>query len=168
MVYDAAQWNEFFVMVGGGAAALTGLVFVAMSLNVESITRDATHRFRAIGTLSGFLGIFAICALALMGGQNRQAMGIEWAAVAILAGIVYVNGYIQAIRLGGTKNARRLDRVIVGTSLYLGQIVGAALLWAGQIGGLYLASVAMIACLVFLTSGAWLLIVGVVRDRSGS
>ena len=39
-----------FVMVGGGAAALTGLVFVAMSLNLAMIAQDATHRFRAIGT----------------------------------------------------------------------------------------------------------------------
>jgi hypothetical protein len=26
------KWHDFFIMVGGGAAALTGLVFVAMSL----------------------------------------------------------------------------------------------------------------------------------------
>jgi hypothetical protein len=167
MVYDPTQWNQFFVMVGGGAAALTGLVFVAMSLNVDRITHDAKHRFRAIGTLSGFLGVFAICALVLMAGQSPQAVGIEWTVVAILAGLVVLNGYIQAIRLGGTE-ARRLDRVIVGMGLYLGQIVGAALLWAGHLIGLYVASVAMTACLVFLTSGAWLLIVGVVRERSGN
>jgi hypothetical protein len=33
MVYNASQWRDFFVMVGGGAAALTGLVFVAMTLS---------------------------------------------------------------------------------------------------------------------------------------
>jgi hypothetical protein len=76
-VYQADQWREFFVMVGGGAAALTGLVFVAMSLNLESITRDATHRYRAIGTLAGFAAAFAICALALMGGQDGLAVGLE-------------------------------------------------------------------------------------------
>ena len=77
MVYDPAQWNQFFVMVGGGAAALAGLVFVAMTLNVEAITLDATHRFRAMGTLTGFLGIFSVCSLVLMGGQDHQAIGIE-------------------------------------------------------------------------------------------
>jgi|SRR5579862_6494741 len=165
-MYDSSQWSGFFVMLGGGAAALTGLVFVAMSLNVESITNDATHRFRAIGTLSGFLGIFAICALVLMGGQDRAAVGIEWIVVAVLAGAVYLIGYVQAVRLGGSEQARRLDRVFVGMGLYLGQVVGATLLWAGQTVGIYLASIAIIACLIFLTSGAWLLVVGVGRNQS--
>ncbi len=30
------QWHDFFIMVVGGAAALTGLVFVAMSLKNQS------------------------------------------------------------------------------------------------------------------------------------
>jgi len=48
-IYRPEQWHDFFVMVGGGAAALTGLVFVALSLNLESIAKDATHRYRANG-----------------------------------------------------------------------------------------------------------------------
>jgi hypothetical protein len=36
------QWQNFFVMVGGGAAALAGLVFIAMSINLSIITRDWT------------------------------------------------------------------------------------------------------------------------------
>ena len=31
--YDAAAWQGFYVMIGGAAAALTGLLFVAMSLH---------------------------------------------------------------------------------------------------------------------------------------
>jgi hypothetical protein len=38
--YGADQWQDFFVMVGTGAAALTGLVFVAMSLNVGAVKGD--------------------------------------------------------------------------------------------------------------------------------
>jgi len=32
------QWHDFFLMVGGGAAALAGLVFIAMSINLSIIT----------------------------------------------------------------------------------------------------------------------------------
>jgi hypothetical protein len=53
-IYKPDQWRDFFLMVGGGAAALTGLVLVAMSLNLDVIAQDATHRYRAIGTLAGF------------------------------------------------------------------------------------------------------------------
>jgi low affinity Fe/Cu permease len=41
------------------------------------------------------------------------------------------------------------------------EAVGAALLIAGQIAGLYVAAVAMIVLLAFMISGAWLLTVGV-------
>jgi hypothetical protein len=47
------QWTNFFLLVGTGAVTLTGLVFVAMSLNLKVIARDATHRNRAINTLTG-------------------------------------------------------------------------------------------------------------------
>lgn len=53
-VFNLGQWPDFFFMVGGGAAALTGLAFVAMTLNLASITQDAIHRHRAIGTAGGF------------------------------------------------------------------------------------------------------------------
>src|SRR5262245_21906398 len=45
--YRPEQWHDFFVMVGGSAAVLTGLVFVALSLNVNVVIKDATHRYRA-------------------------------------------------------------------------------------------------------------------------
>jgi hypothetical protein len=68
--YRPEQWHDFFVVVGGAAAVLTGLVFVAASLNVNTVTQDAAHRYRAIDTLSGMTGVFVIYALVLMGGQG--------------------------------------------------------------------------------------------------
>ena len=100
--YRPDQWHDFFVMVGGGAAVLTGLVFVALSLNVNVVTQDATHRYRAIDTLTGMAGVFVICALVLMGGQDHRAVGIEWLVVAAISIAVYLHGYVQAVRLGGS------------------------------------------------------------------
>ena len=60
------QWNNFFIMVGGGAAALAGLVFIATSIKLPIIARDATHKNRAIATMTGFTAVFLICALALI------------------------------------------------------------------------------------------------------
>src|SRR5215471_12610759 len=102
-VYRPDQWRDFFVMVGGGAAVLTGLVFVALSLNAAVVVQDATHRYRAIDTLSGMTGVFVTCALVLMGGQNHRAVGIEWFVVAGVSIGVYVHGYAQAVRLGGSQ-----------------------------------------------------------------
>ena len=38
--YRPDQWRDFFVMVGSSSAALTGLIFVALSLNVSVVTQD--------------------------------------------------------------------------------------------------------------------------------
>lgn len=149
---------------GGGAAALTGLVFVAMSLNLESITRDATHRYRAIGTLAGFAPAFAICALALMGGQDSLAVGLEWLGVATIAGVVYVRGYVLAIRRGRSPAGLHVGRLVAGTGCYAAQMVGALVLALGYSAGIYVASVAMVVNFPFMISGAWLLIVGVYQD----
>lgn len=164
-IYRPDQWHDYFIGVGGASAALTGLVFVAMSLNPNVIAQDPTHRYRAVGTLAGFTAIFVICFLGLMGGQDHRAVGVEWLAVAAAAALVYVYGYIQAIRRGESSVGLRSYRLVGGTALHVVQIVGAALLLSGYVAGLYLAAISMIGLLAFMISGAWLLIMGVFEPR---
>jgi hypothetical protein len=165
-IYRPDQWHDFFLTVGGGAAALTGLVFVAMSLNLGVIAQDATHRNRAIGTLVGFTGAFMICALAVMGGQDHVAVGIEWAVVAGIEASVAINGYIQAIRRGGSSVGLQLMRLVTGTACYVAEFAGALALTLGYVAGLYVAAIAMVIMLAFTISGAWLLIVGASGQQS--
>ena len=166
--YRPDQWHDFFVMVGGSAAVLVGLVFVALTLNLDVITRDATYRYRAIDTLSGMSGVFVLCALVLMGGQDHRAIGIEWFVVAIISVAVYVHGHVQAVRLGGTFAVLRVSRTVTIAVLYLTQLVGAALLVADDVAGLYTAAVGLVAALAFMISGAWLLVVDAARSESNA
>jgi|SRR5579872_4095053 len=159
------QWHDFFIMAGGAAAALTGLVFVAMSLNLEAIAKDATHRHRAIGTLTGFTAAFMICALVLMGDQNYQAVGIEWLIISGIAATIYVNGYVQAIKIGKSSVGLRPYRLMVGTFLYIAEILGAIMLTLGNITGVYVVAVALISLLAFTITGAWLLLIGVYVEQ---
>jgi modulator of FtsH protease len=165
-VFRPDEWRDFFLVVGGAAAVLTGLVFVAMSINLDDITHDATHRNRASGTLTGMIGAFVICSVALMGGQGHVTVGVEWATVAAIAGGVYVSGYIRAYRSGGSGVGLRLPRLATGTTLYIAEIAGACALIAGRVAGLYEAAVSMLLLLVWMISGAWLLIVGVSPDAA--
>ena len=158
--YRPDQWRDFFVMVGSSSAALTGLIFVALSLNVSVVTQDATHRYRAIDTLSGMVGVLVICALALMGGQGHVAVGSEWFVVASISGAVYVRGYFRAAHGGGNLALLLGRRVVVLAVLYLFQLFGAVLLVADRVAGLYIAAVAMVAALAFMISAAWLLVIG--------
>jgi len=92
------QWNNFFVMVGGGAAALAGLIFVAMSINHEIIIRNKTHKNRAINMLTGFTAIFMASGFALLGNQDPGALGYEWLVLWIIATVIFIRGYVIAIR----------------------------------------------------------------------
>lgn len=155
-----AQWDNFFILVGTGSATLAGLVFVALTINLRVVARDATHRFRAINMLTGFTSVFLISALALIGRQPSFWLGLEWLVVAIAATAINTNGYVQAFRLHSSLYALNRFRVIGGTVCYVGQIVGSAMLMLGVPAGIYVAAISLIANFVFLVSGSWLLILG--------
>lgn len=159
-VYDPAQWDNFFVLVGTGSAALTGLVFVAMSINIKGVTKDATHRYRAINMLSGFTAVFVLSAFALMGHQTHRTLGIEWLLVSLFAAAINTNGYIRGFGPAGTRYALSGVRVAGGSACYLGQLIGSCMLLLGFIAGAYVAATALIVNFYFMVSGSWLLIVG--------
>lgn len=156
-VYRPEQWADFFLLVGTGAVTLTGLVFVALSLNLKTIAIDATHRYRAIGTLTGLALVFMRCALVLMGGQDYRVVGAELLFVSSVGAIVYVNGFLQANKTG---NKASLSRTTTGTALYIAEIMGAVILISGSISGLYIAVIAMVANTCYMITGAWLLVMG--------
>ena len=155
------EWNNFFVMVGGGAAALAGLIFVALSINPDDIIRNTTHRNRAINMLSGFTAVFMACSLALIGNQLPELLGIEWLALWLVATVIFVKGYVIALRSGMSSAGLNAPRLAGGTMCYLAEVAGAIFLILGQSAGLYIAAIGMIVLFGFLISGAWLLIVGI-------
>ena len=162
-VYNPGQWNNFFILVGTGSAALAGLVFVAITINLKGVTEDATHRYRAINMLSGFTSVFIISALALMGHQTYRTLGIEWLIVSLFAAAINTNGYIQAFKQHGSLYALSLFRMIGGSVCYLGQIIGSLMLHLGSRAGIYIGAIALIVNFYFLVSGSWLLILGTVH-----
>jgi hypothetical protein len=158
------QWSNFFVMVGGGAAALAGLIFVAMSIRHEIIIRNTTHKNRAINMLSGFTAIFMASSLALIGNQYLGALGIEWLGLWLIATVIFIRGYVIAIRSGMSSVGLNAPRLAGGTICYLAEVVSAILLVLGYTAGLYIAAVGIIVLFAFLISGAWLLMIGIYED----
>lgn len=165
-IFMLDQWNNFFVMVGGGAAALAGLIFVAMSVNPENIIRNATHKNRAINMLTGFSSVFMACSFALLGNQTLGALGFEWLFLWLIATVIFVRGYVVAIRSGMSSIGLNAPRLAGGTMCYLAEVIGAVFLILGYGAGLYIAAVATIVLFAFLISGAWLLIIGVYEDQT--
>ncbi len=160
------QWSNFFFMVGGGAAALAGLIFVAMSINPEIIIRNTTHKNRAINMLTGFTAVFMACSFALIGNQNLGALGFEWFVLWLIATAIFIRGYVIAIRAGMSSIGLSAPRLAGGTICYLAEVIGAIFLILGYSAGLYIAAIAIIVLFGFLISGAWLLMIGGYEDQA--
>src|ERR1700691_354284 len=119
-IFRPDQWTNFFLLVGTGAVTLTGLVFVAMSLNLKVIAIDATHRYRAINTLTGLALVFMRCALVLMGAQNHRSLGAELFVVSGISAAVFVKGYTKAMRMS---DGLRLSRIVGGSLVHLVELM---------------------------------------------
>jgi hypothetical protein len=157
-IFVPGQWTNFFLLVGTGAVTLTGLVFVAMSLNLKAIARDATHRYRAINTLTGLALVFMRCALVLMGGQNHRAIGAELFVVCGISAAIFSRGYANAITMS---DGLRLSRIIGGSLVHMAELIGAALFFFDHLAGLYIAAVAIVVNTCYMVTAAWLLVIGV-------
>src|SRR5579863_2101602 len=154
------QWDNFFVMVGGGAAALAGLIFVAMSINHEVIFRNTTHKNRAINMLTGYTAIFMASGIALIGNQYLGLLGFEWLVLWLIATVIFIRGYVIAIRSGMSFIGLNTPRLAGGTICYLAEVIGSIFLIRGHSSGLYIVAIAIIVLFAFLISGAWLLMIG--------
>jgi hypothetical protein len=159
------QWNNFFVMVGGGAAGLAGLIFVAMSINHKIIIQNTTHKNRAINMLTGFTAVFMACCFALIGNQDLEAIGFEWLVLWLIATAIFIRGYVIAIRSRSSSIGLTAPRLAGGTVCYLAEVVSASFLIRGNPTGLDIAAVAIIVLFGFLISGAWLLMIGIYEDE---
>ena len=159
---ELAGWRDYFIVVGGGAAALTGLVFVAMTLHLEDIVSDPVHRHRARTILTGLTAVFIRCSLALMGGQNGQAIAIELIGVLLIVEWILYRSIRQAMASG---DQGVLLRTVGSFATLVLEQAGALVLFAGDIRGLYLVGLGMMSSFIFMVTGAWLLLVGVGRGE---
>jgi hypothetical protein len=164
MVAQLAGWHDYFIVVGSGAAALTGLVFVAMTLHLDDIVTDPVHRHRARTILTGLTAVFIRCALALMGGQNGQAIAVELIFVLLVVEVVLYRSIRQAIR---SADRAVLLRTLGSFACLALEQTGAVILFAGSAWGLYVVGIGMMSSFIFMVTGAWLLLVGVGQAEIG-
>ena len=135
--YDPRDWHDFYVMAGSAAAALTGLLFVAMSLHSGAIMRHPLYGGRAVATLISLMTILFISGAVLIPGQSGLAIGIE---VGLFAVYHVIATYRQVRRIRPSDFAglsrRRRFLEITGASIWIVLFVASAVsLIVGAGGG---------------------------------
>jgi hypothetical protein len=158
--YLPGMWRDFGVTVAGLAGALTGLLFVAVSLNSETLARSRSLRSRAAQTLVLFITA-AIAAILLVAPQPRSALGAELLAVAAVSGTALLVFDRRAGHDPDSGVARYIERASPNmiTAVLVGVAGPTLLLTAG--GGLYWMIPATLASLVGGVINAWLFLVRV-------
>lgn len=162
--YEASEWSDLFVATAGASAALAGLVFVAISINIERILKLPGIPERGLETVVLLVAVLIVSVIGLVPGQSHVALGIELLVFALLLGGGLAR--LPAIRVGSGGPAASSWLVGRWTSRYGGSLLLAAgslslLVAAG--GGLYWVVAGILLATVGAVANAWVLLVEILR-----
>jgi modulator of FtsH protease len=161
--YSADQWSDFALGVAGAAAALTGLLFVAVSLNLEQILSYRYLPGRAATTL-GALGVLLLVSLfMLVPGQGRSWLGWEILVIALSLSAAVVRANRRSVHEPDDPLRWSLTPLVVLLVPGLLLVVGGVSLIVGAGGGLYWVMAGTAAGFAAALANAWVLLVEVKR-----
>jgi len=163
--YQPDQWHDFFLATAGAAAALTGLLFVAISLHIRFVATDPTYRSMARGSLVGLV-LVLVLSLVVLVHQPAVWLGVELAVV----GIAYipVGGALQVASMRNNGTAHRRSILVRSGVGYLLALIGVfgGLSVALQLGpGLLIVAFILVAVLLWNLWDAWVLLMGVADEE---
>jgi hypothetical protein len=164
VAYDPTEWHDLFVATAGASAALLGLLFVAVSINLERILAYDGLPERALETLLLLLGVLIVGIVGLIPAESTVALGLELSIIAVLiAVIIFRLPAPRAEENGKEPGSWRLSRIGVRLMGTVPLVVGglSILLEAG--GGLYWIAAGIVLAIVGAVANAWVLLVEILR-----
>lgn len=161
--YDASQWSSLFMATAAAAAALTGLVFVAVSINLTRILRFRGLPERALETLVLLLNVLVVSIAGLLPGQGHTALGIELLAVALVFAGMVVATALRSTLPEHVPRARMSLRVGTLAAATVPFVIGGASVLAASGGGLYWIAAGTVGAIAAALLNAWVLLVEINR-----
>ncbi len=162
-------WHDFFLAQAAATATLTGLVFVAVSINLHKIVSDPSSGLagRAGEALILLVGVLTVSVLVLVPAQGAGLLGAEVLVVGLAAWGWIVTIQLPRLREWGTMRADLRGpfvlRVVLGQVATLTLVIaGVAVLWVGP-GGLYWLVAGTVFSIVAALFEAWVLLVEINR-----
>lgn len=153
-------WSELFVASAGATAALAGLVFVAISINLDRILELKGVPDLGLVTILLLVGVLVVSLFGLIPGQGERSFGIEVLAQSAVFSLVIWSFSIRSIADSEGHLASRIGLPLFGTVPFL---VGSILLVAGAGSGVHWIFAGMIGAIVAAVVNAWILLVEILR-----
>lgn len=162
VTYDIDAWHDFFVASAGAAAALAGLVFVAVSINIERILEIPGMADRGLQAVLLLVTAVVVSLFALVP-QETRSLGIQILVVSS-ALIVWFFKPKRHQNIAADPNvARRIARLATNAAGSLPYFIGAVMLVSGTDHGLRLILAGVIASIIGGVINAWVLLVEILR-----
>lgn len=163
IAYEPSAWSDLFVAAAGATAALSGLVFVAVSINVDRVLKFEGIPELAMMTLLMLLGILIVSLIGLIPEQSGETLGIEY--VAVMVPLVGLGARLasRSIPRGGEEPTHLSSRVVLPLIGVLPLAIGAVTLVLGSGGGLYWIVAGMILTTCAAIANAWILLIEILR-----
>jgi hypothetical protein len=162
-LYTAGGWNDFLVAAAGAAGALTGLVFLGITINVQRIIAYAGLPGRAVATLVVLMNALIIALVALMPVTSHVTLGLAVLIVSLFGwGTTIFIEFRNRAPAAEVQQHRRNWVVLsqLGTVPYV--IGGISLLAAAGGGMFWLVAGTCLALIIGLANG-WVLLVEILR-----
>ncbi len=169
MAYRIGEWESFTLAQVGASAALLGLVFVGISINLRDIIGSGSLVHRAAEAVILLGSVLVTATVVLVPGQRRGVLSAELIllAVALFAVVFYLQRDAVAQspdpgKPGPPRGSLTLRRAFGLGSAALIAVAGITL--AAQAGGgLYWYPAAVVAAYVGALTNAWILLIEILR-----
>jgi hypothetical protein len=161
MSEELVPWHDFNVALVTAAAGLLGLLFVALSIHIRTLTekRNAELRSVARSIFLGYVVSLGFGFLALMP-QTLGAFGLELVALNVGASIPFAAAARSGLRATGVGFDRRVTMVqfVAGFGLFAAAIAGSIGVSLGEPSALFVVAGIAIVTLLWGVFNTWELI----------
>jgi hypothetical protein len=153
------SWHDFYHVIGDASAALLGLLFVSLSLNVRVVTYKANTglRLMAIQSFASYLSTLLFAVLFLIPDQGPMGLGLPMLGIDLT--VLYVTMFrILEMRRSQPRRwsgGRLILRFAAPLTCFIAVLIIAISVLMGQTSGLYWFVPVVIVLLWIASLNAW-------------
>jgi hypothetical protein len=162
--YDTEPWSDFAVGMAGAAAALAGLLFVAVSINIQTILASRGTPGRAAQALISLALPVFISLVLLVPAQSDGAVAIELLVISAVVGPAL--GWLARPGARAPQQPRTSwlsTTAVPSIVIAVAPAIAAVGLLTHSLGGLYWLPAAVALALLSGLVNAWVLMIEILR-----